>query len=157
MRIGTNRQSSSVESMLSLLVALGAAVIVGGKVASWASSVIDLPAPNTLLTGMTQQPPQRPHVGATPAPKASSACASFNEEFSALAQAIGGTMGEPMECAHDDPATGDTLQQTSTGLAILRRHSGAATFTDGYRRWAVDTRGVITWEGEAMDPPRAAR
>ena len=77
----------------------------------------------------------------------------FADEFASLSQAIGDTIGQPLECGHADPATGDVLQPTSTGLAIYRAGSHVAIFTDGYRHWALGRQGLVTWEGDTVDPP----
>ena len=78
---------------------------------------------------------------------------TFTNEFASLSQAIGDDIGQPIECAHVDRATGDVLQATSTGLAVYRAGSHVATFTNGYRHWALDIQGLIAWEGDAVDPP----
>jgi hypothetical protein len=77
------------------------------------------------------------------------------DAFAPLSEQLGEVMGEPVECAHQTSDSGDTVQQTSTGLAILRSPSGLATFTDGTTRWALTTdRGLLSWMGTSLDPPR---
>ena len=71
-----------------------------------------------------------------------------------LIEQLGEAMGEPIECAHPAGDSDDTLQQTSTGLAVLRATTGAPTFTDGATHWALTTSGVVGWTGESLDPPR---
>lgn len=69
-----------------------------------------------------------------------------------LGQRLGSLMGEATECPHDNPENGDLLQQTSAGLAYLRRASQRPTFTDGYRHWAILGDQVVYWEGYSPDP-----
>jgi hypothetical protein len=71
-----------------------------------------------------------------------------------LSAQLGDTMGEPIECPHPAGDSDDTVQQTSTGLAILRATTGAPTFTDGSTRWALLDSGVVSWTGASLDPPR---
>ena len=77
----------------------------------------------------------------------------FRDELAYLKEEVGRPMGQPIECAHRDDVTGDTLQHTSTGLAYVRAWDGLATFTDGWHRWALTQDGLIAWEGPAIDPP----
>ena len=42
----------------------------------------------------------------------------------------GGALEPIIECTHGNPANGDTLQQTSTGLSFYRRSTNTPTFTD---------------------------
>lgn len=78
---------------------------------------------------------------------------SFVFGFRALADAIGDTMGEPLECEHANPENGDTLQRTTTGLAFYRKATNTPTFTDGFRHWALTTAGLVFWTGLEVDPP----
>jgi hypothetical protein len=81
----------------------------------------------------------------------------FSHGFAALKNALGDLMGEPIECEHNDGGSGDILQQTTTGLAFWRKSTNTPTFTDGYRHWAITTRGLVAWEGSSIDPPATAR
>ena len=77
------------------------------------------------------------------------------DAFGPLSEQLGDVMGEPVECSHQASDGGDTVQETSTGLAILRMPNGLATFTDGTTRWALTTdQGLISWMGTSLDPPR---
>lgn len=76
--------------------------------------------------------------------------------FARLKQQLGVTMGEPHTCEHTDPATGDTLQYTSAGLAYYRPSTNTPAFTDGFNRWALRDGRLISWQGENTDPPTAA-
>lgn len=73
--------------------------------------------------------------------------------FAELKQRLGDTMGEPLECERVNPENGDTLQQTTTGLAVYRKSTGLLMFTDGWRKWALTPDGLVAWEGEREDPP----
>src|SRR5437879_6269466 len=59
------------------------------------------------------------------------------DAFAPLTEQLGDVMGDPVECAHQTSDGGDTVQATSTGLAILRSPSGLATFSDGTTHWAL--------------------
>jgi hypothetical protein len=77
------------------------------------------------------------------------------DAFAPLSEQLGDVMGEPIECAHQTSDGGDTVQQTSTGQAILRSPSGLATFTDGTTHWALTAdQGLVSWMGTSLDPPR---
>jgi hypothetical protein len=77
--------------------------------------------------------------------------------FALLKGMLGAIMGEPVECMHYDPlGTGDTHQQTTTGLGFYRAVTNTPTFTDGYRHWASTPAGLLYWVGDAIDPPAAA-
>jgi hypothetical protein len=107
----------------------------------------------TLLLG---QP--APAVQAQGAPHcAPGAAPTFVQGFAQLKARLGDIMGEPIECEHTNGANGDVLQQTTTGLAFWRKSTNTATFTDGYRHWALTARGLVTWEGDSIDPPANAR
>ena len=73
--------------------------------------------------------------------------------FAFLKSQLGATMGEPLECEHGNPENGDTLQQTSTGLAYYREITNTPTFTDGWNHWAWTSSGLIYWAGSSVDPP----
>jgi hypothetical protein len=86
-------------------------------------------------------------VGATPA---------FVNGLGALKQQIGDVMGTPLECEHVASEQGDTVQQTSTGLAAYDSVTNTDTFTDGWHHWALTSDGVVTWEGTDSRPPLQA-
>ncbi len=77
----------------------------------------------------------------------------FRFGFAALADALGDTMGTPIECEHSNPENGDTLQYTSTGLAFYRKSTNTPTFTTGIDHWALTPQGIIYWVGASIDPP----
>lgn len=67
--------------------------------------------------------------------------------FADLKAALGAVMGDPVECEHANSANGDTLQQTSTGLAIYRQSTNTPEFTDGWNHWALMPQGLVAWSG----------
>src|SRR3954452_15542413 len=81
----------------------------------------------------------------------------YNQGFAALKASLGDPMGDPIECEHTDGASGDVLQHTTTGLAFWRKSTNTPTFTDGYHKWALTSRGLVAWEATANDPPATAR
>lgn len=85
------------------------------------------------------------------------AAPTFVQGFAQLKAQLGDIMGSPTECEHTNGANGDVLQQTTTGLAFWRKSTNTATFTDGYRHWALTGRGLLTWVGDSVDPPANAR
>lgn len=116
-----------------------------------AASVLEVasttPMPTDAAAPVAPSPP-----AATAAYCAPGQAPAFQLGFAALQQQLGDVMGTPLECEHGAPG-GDTVQQTSTGLAIWRRSTNLAMFTDGWRHWALTPRGVVTWTGDAIDPP----
>ena len=78
---------------------------------------------------------------------------AFARGLSGLKQQLGESMGTPVECEHAISATGDTIQQTTTGLAAYNKLTNTVSFTDGWRHWAITPRGFVTWEGSDSNPP----
>ncbi|MDP6349329.1 MAG: hypothetical protein QF719_06025 [Chloroflexota bacterium] len=68
----------------------------------------------------------------------------FSLGFASLQAEIGDTMGAPIECEHSDVLSGDTLQNTTTGLAFYRESTGIVMFTDGWNHWALTNYGIVT-------------
>ncbi len=79
--------------------------------------------------------------------------AEFVLGFAFMKSQLGATMGDPIECEHANPANGDTLQQTTTGLAFYRKSTNTPTFTDGWNHWAWTADGLVTRTGARIDPP----
>ncbi|MBV9169740.1 MAG: HNH endonuclease [Chloroflexi bacterium] len=52
--------------------------------------------------------------------------------------------------------TGDTLQDTTSGLAFWRKSTNTPTFTNGDTHWALTPTGFISWTGSSIDPPGGA-
>lgn len=80
--------------------------------------------------------------------------ATFVLGIAELKERLGDTMGEPLECEHLDPASGDTVQHTSTGLAYYRPSINAAIFTDGATHWALTEGAVVRWQSDSVTPPK---
>ena len=72
---------------------------------------------------------------------------TFAAGFAVLQEAIGATMGDPVECERGDLASGDTFQRTTTGLAVYRADTNTAMFTTGRDHWAFTEQGVAHWTG----------
>jgi hypothetical protein len=79
----------------------------------------------------------------------------FQQGFAGLKALLGARMGDPTECEHLNAATGDTLQGTTTGLAIFSKSSNLATFTNGGDHWALKPDGLAHWSGPSAEPPQA--
>ena len=73
--------------------------------------------------------------------------------MAALHDRLGDSMGTPLECEHGTGTPGNTVQQTSTGLAAYDGASNSEAFTDGWRHWALTPQGLLTWEGTTAEPP----
>ena len=71
-----------------------------------------------------------------------------------LKERLGPIMGEPLECEHINPANGDTVQQTSTGLAYYRPAINTPIFTNGTAHYALSGGQLIFWESDSVEPPR---
>jgi hypothetical protein len=78
---------------------------------------------------------------------------AFALGLSGLKQQLGDSMGTPVECEHAISASGDTVQQTTTGLAAYDKATNTVSFTDGWRHWAITPRGFVAWEGSDSNPP----
>lgn len=77
--------------------------------------------------------------------------------FADLKSRLGALMGDPVSCEYADPnGSGDTLQDTSAGLAFWRKSTNTPTFTDGATHWALTLDGLLTWTGASIDPPSVA-
>ena len=71
------------------------------------------------------------------------------------------TVGECLEDERFNPANGDSLQRTTGGLMVWRKHDNWTAFTDGYRTWINGPFGLqkrlnterFDWEAE---PPPVA-
>jgi hypothetical protein len=83
----------------------------------------------------------------------------FSLGFKALADRLGERMGQPLECEHGDPLTGDTHQKTTTGMATYHVCTNTPVFRRDRDVWALTPSGVLHWDGRGEDPtlglPRA--
>ena len=65
----------------------------------------------------------------------------FSGGFASLKASLGDTMGDPLECEHQDGSSGDTLQQTTTGLAFWRKSTNT---------WSKVSTRIIPSRGYSM-------
>ncbi len=82
---------------------------------------------------------------------------TFGPPLVALNDQIGGVMGDPLECLHPDPTTGDSVQQTSTGIAVIQQITNQPGFVSGYEHWTLTPGGVVYWVDPASSPPVGER
>jgi hypothetical protein len=131
-------------------------VILQTPVAGWRGGV-DGPMRVTVSAGPTAPGPLGTPSSASGA-AADVPCAPdaprFVQGFAELQRQVGDPMGNPLRCEHPDPASGDMVQETSTGLAYYRRGTNVAAFTNGWQHWALTERGLVSWNGDSPDPPR---
>ena len=66
----------------------------------------------------------------------------FQLGFKSLADQIPGIVGEPLEDEHYNPANGDSLQQTTTGLMVWQKADNWTAFTDGAHTWVNGPQGI---------------
>jgi hypothetical protein len=66
----------------------------------------------------------------------------FQLGFATLAAQLDGAAGHPLEDEQHDPAAGETLQRTSTGLLVWRVLDNWTGFTDGFRTWVNSPFGL---------------
>jgi hypothetical protein len=94
---------------------------------------------------------------ATPLPATSQCRLRFVNSLAMLRNALGATMGDPLECEHPVDGAGNTQQRTTTGLAYYRKAINAGCFTTGWDHWALIDQGrLVHWTGDAVDPPADA-
>lgn len=124
-------------------------------VASPSAAVAPSPSPSAVAPATTATPAFAATVNeAPPAPRCRPGQPPvFVLGFAELKRQLGDIMGEPLECERVNPDNGDTLQRTTTGLAVYRQRTGLLMFTDGWRKWALTPAGLVAWEGEREDPP----
>jgi hypothetical protein len=160
-RHARRRSPLSAEFMYLLVV-----LVAGAATAWWAGQMLgmDLSAINDVASvlGIGETLGKTRPVGYTqagtdeqaPAPYCNPGQApAFSKGFSELKQQVGDVMGAPVECEHVSSDAGDTIQQTTTGLAAYYKATNTLTFTDGWRHWAIAPNGFVTWEGTQSDPP----
>jgi hypothetical protein len=72
--------------------------------------------------------------------------------FAALAQQLGSTMGEPIECEHGEGGSSNTAQATTTGIALYDWCTNTPRFERGQDHWMLTPGGIEHWSGSS-DPP----
>src|SRR5579859_804592 len=158
----TRRRAGSPELMY-LLVVLAAGVAT----AWWAGHQIgmDLSSVTSLVSVLGITETGRLTHGAVGYTASAAAAAPFCAPgqtptfalgLGSLKQRLGDTMGTPLECEHPASGNGDTLQQTTTGLAAYTSATNTVSFTDGWRHWAIAPSGFVEWEGVESSPPTLA-
>ena len=70
---------------------------------------------------------------------------TFSFGFADLNQDLGAVMGQPTECEHGVPSSGDTLQRTTTGVAFYQWCLNTSTFTRGPDHWTGLRGGILHW------------
>jgi hypothetical protein len=81
---------------------------------------------------------------------------TFSHGFAALKQLLGSRIGDPTSCERFNGQTGDSLQQTTRGIARYARATNVASFTSGAEHWALTSNGLVYWVGREDDPPASA-
>jgi hypothetical protein len=166
-RHAARKRTSLSAEFMDLLIVLAA----GAATAVWAGQKLgtDLSAITTIATvlGLNERIGHTRPVGYAAASAEQQAAAtvaycnpgqqpSFSQGLGSLKQRLGEAMGTPLECEHASSAAGDTVQQTTTGLAAYYGLTNTVTFTDGWRHWAITSNGYVTWEGTQSLPPVAS-
>jgi hypothetical protein len=77
----------------------------------------------------------------------------FEFGFADLAAQLGDVAGQPIECEHGEEWTPNTVQATTTGLAIFDRCSNTSSFVRGPEHWTLMPTGLQYWSGEGTPPP----
>jgi len=77
---------------------------------------------------------------------------AFEPGLSELNDQIGGLLGEPLECLHPDQDSGDSIQVTSTGLAVIQARTNLPGFVSGEEHWQLTPQGVVYWTEPAAVP-----
>jgi hypothetical protein len=77
----------------------------------------------------------------------------FNYGFAALRLDLGTDMGDAVECEHTLTASGDTDQQTTTGVAHYDRATNTPSFHQGTDNWALTLQGLVFWSGNSPEIP----
>ena len=96
------------------------------------------PAPAPTAAPAPVAPAPAPAPTAVPAPvpaPAPAAPPTFKLGFATLAAMIPNIVGQPLENEHFNPANGDSLQRTTTGLMVWRKADNWTAFTNGYMTW----------------------
>lgn len=78
----------------------------------------------------------------------------FSFGFAELFQQLGSIMGQATECEHGVGATDDTIQKTTTGVAVYRWCTNTPSFHRGQEHWALMPDGAAYWIGQDDTPPQ---
>jgi hypothetical protein len=118
-------------------VALTAALLVLGAVTAL-----------SLAKGPTWSPTSAPQArwclpGQTP---------KFAFGFADLSQHLGSIMGEATECEHGEVGSDNSLQETTTGLAVYDWCTNTPTFVRGQDHWMLVPNGVANWSDRDSPP-----
>src|SRR5262249_44948570 len=76
-----------------------------------------------------------------PAPVGAQSC-EFVLGFATMQSLLPTVVGQCLENEHHNPANGDALQMTTTGLLVWRKADNFTAFTDGFRTWVNGPFGV---------------
>jgi hypothetical protein len=76
---------------------------------------------------------------------------TYSFGFADLDKDLGAVMGQPIECEHGIPSSGDTTQRTTTGVALYQWCLNTSTFTRGPEHWTGTAGGIVHWTD--ADPP----
>jgi hypothetical protein len=167
-RVSRKRKPLSAEFMTLLIVVaagFGTAWWAGQQVAmnlsaiQWAASMLGITETigTTRPVGYTEAHASQDGADSSTAPFCQSGQSpAFANGLRTLHQQIGNIMGLPVECEHPATVVGDTVQQTTTGLAAYNSLTNTDTFTDGWRHWALTPNGLVAWEGTDSTPPLQA-
>jgi hypothetical protein len=77
----------------------------------------------------------------------------FQFGFADMASAIGTeVVGSPIECEHGEDSSSNTLQATTTGVAVYYWCTNTPTFNRGQDHWMLTPTGVERWTGSDALP-----
>jgi hypothetical protein len=164
-RYAPTRKRSASPELMYLFVVLAAGVATAWwagravgmdlSVISTAASVLGLTETGRLTHGAVGYSVIKPADQSAPTPPFcnSGQVPAFALGLSGLKQQLGDSMGTPVECEHAISPAGDTIQQTTTGLAAYDTLTNTVSFTDGWRHWAITPSGFVAWEGSDSNPP----
>ena len=77
-----------------------------------------------------------------PPPASPQVAPHFVLGFKMLADLLDGIVGQPLDNERFNPASGDSMQHTTTGLLVWRKADNVAAFTDGSRTWVNGPYGL---------------
>jgi hypothetical protein len=77
----------------------------------------------------------------------------FQFGFADIAAQLGDIVGQPIDCEHGDAWTPNTIQATTTGLALYDPCTNTPSFVRGVERWSLTPTGLQYWSGQGTPPP----